>query len=82
MKVGFCGFRARFLGFQVGFQAIFKGFHGFHLTDSDFKDFWDFTSEFKVFKPDCRDFRSDYIQDFFRPDSRTFVHRISEVVGP
>jgi len=46
---------------------------------SDFKDFRDLTSEFKVFKRDFRDFWSDFTD--FRSGFETFVHRISEVVA-
>jgi len=48
--------------------------------------FKDLTSDFQVFKPVFRNFWSDftYYRDFrdYRSDFRTFVHRISEVVGP
>jgi len=84
---------ARFRGFFVGsegFQAIFQGFH------VGFQGLQGFTADFKVFKPNlryfwsdfkeyrdfmvCRDFRLDFTN--FRSDFRSFVHRISEVVGP
>jgi len=76
------------VGFH-GFQVIFGDFKGFRPFSRDFtlnfKDFRDFTSGFKV-KHDFRDFGSYFMgyRDFrdFRSDFMTFVHRISEVVGP
>jgi len=68
-----------------GFQAGFEGFQA-NARDftSDFKDFRDLTVDFKVIKLRSnytgRDFRLDFGD--FRSDFRTFVHRISEVVGP
>jgi len=66
-----------FFGFEE-FQAIFH--RNFTL---DFKDFRDFTSDFRVFPPDfrdCRDFRLDFGD--YRSGFRTFVRRISEEVDP
>jgi len=69
------------------FRACLKGSRPYaREITSAFKDCGDFTSDFKVFKPDYRGFCSDFTdyRDFmdFRSDSRTFVYRVSEVFGP
>jgi len=78
--VGFKEFQAcrfkEFNGFHVGFQGFYVGFQGFQagfqrFSRSDFTDYRDFR--------DCRNFRLDFGD--FRSDFRTFVNRISEVVG-
>jgi len=77
LKSGFMDFGSHFRDFR----SDLKGFRPFSRDD--------YTSKFKVFKPDFRDFLSDFTK--YRDcrdsmldwrDCRTFVHRISEVVGP
>jgi len=66
------------MDFGPDFRSDLKGFRPYSR---------DFTSDFEVLKPDFRDVCSDFTDirlDFrdLRSDFRTFLHRISEVVGP
>jgi len=68
------GFRPDFNDFRLGVRDFSDLKLGFQA-----RDFWSGFTVYRNFRY-CRDFRLDFRD--FRPDFKTFVLRISEVVGP